>query len=211
MADAALDAIRNAALESGNVRFEGNCYTPEWHEEAGRRGLPVAHSTSEALALFLIPENRELLSGLGVFTDREIRGYYETRLEQYVKTLEIEMNVMEDMIRTGVLPAVTKQIHLEASALSSITGRRGEGEIALWEGQVDQLVDIKEGLLEGVNRMTSLKDGLASLSQDEKARTLTERGVPILEGLRGMCDAAERMTSGEFWPYPRYNELLLPG
>jgi len=35
--------------------------------------------------------------------------------------------------------------------------------------------------------------------------------VPILEGLRGMCDAAERMTSGEFWPYPRYNELLLPG
>lgn len=211
VADAALDAIRNAALESGNVRFEGNCYTPEWHEEAGRRGLPVAHSTSEALALFLIPENRELLSGLGVFTDREIRGYYETRLEQYVKTLEIEMNVMEDMIRTGVLPAVTKQIHLEASALSSITGRRGEGEIALWEGQVDQLVDIKEGLLEGVNRMTSLKDGLASLSQDEKARTLTERGVPILEGLRGMCDAAERMTSGEFWPYPRYNELLLPG
>lgn len=211
VADAALDSIRNAALESGNIRFEGNCYTREWHEEAKRRGLPVAHSTSEALALFLIPENRELLSGLDVFTDREIRGYYETRLEQYVKTLEIEMNVMEDMIRTGVLPAVTKQIHLEASTLDLIAGRHGEGKASLWEEQVDQLVGIKEGLLEGANRMTSLKDSLASLSQDEKARTLTERGVPILEGLRGMCDAAERMTSGEFWPYPRYNELLLPG
>lgn len=211
VADAALDAIRKAVLESGNVRFEGNCYTQEWHEEAEKRGLPVAHSTSEALALFLVPENRELLSGLGIFTEREIQGYYETRLEQYVKTLEIEMNVMEDMIRTGVLPAITKQIHLEASTFELIALRHGGDKASLWREQIDELMDIKEGLLEGTKRATSLRDSLGSLNLEERARTLTERGVPVLEGLRGMCDAAERLTSGEYWPYPRYSELLLPG
>ena len=72
-------------------------------------------------------------------------------------------------------------------------------------------MDIKEGLLEGTKRATSLRDSLGSLNLEERAHTLTERGVPILEGLRGMCDAAERLTSGEYWPYPRYSELLLPG
>ncbi|MDT8284453.1 MAG: glutamine synthetase III, partial [Thermovirgaceae bacterium] len=95
VADAALDAIRFAALESRNIRFEGNCYSSEWHEEARRRNLPIAVTTDEALALYLVPEHRALLSGLGIYSEREIVGYYETRLEQYIKTIEIEMNVME--------------------------------------------------------------------------------------------------------------------
>ncbi|HPA58320.1 MAG TPA: glutamine synthetase III [Synergistales bacterium] len=209
VADAALDAIRNAVLQSSNIRFEGNCYSQEWHEEASRRGLPIAHSTDEALALFLVPENRGLLSGLGIFSDREIQCYYETRLEQYVKTLEIEMNVMEDMIRTGVLPAITRQIGSEASAFEKIAGSFRKGGTPLWEKQIDELVTLKEGLLEGINRMTSLRDRIGRLDLEKRAEILTEKGVPVLEGVRGMCDAAERTVSRDFWPYPRYSEILL--
>lgn len=69
--DAALEAIRYAAQESKNVRFEGNAYSQEWHDEAKRRGLTIANSTPEALALYLVPEHRQLLSDLHVMTDRE--------------------------------------------------------------------------------------------------------------------------------------------
>ncbi len=209
VADAALDAIRNATLQSSNVRFEGNCYSQEWQEEAARRGLPVAHSTGDALALFLVPENRELLSGLGVLSDREIDGYYETRLEQYIKTMEIEMNVMENMVRTGVLPAITKQIFSEASALEKVPAHLRGNAPCLWDEHIGELFRLKEGLLEGINRLTSLRDSLGTSDLEKKSEILTEKGIPVLEGLRGMCDSAEELVAKELWPYPRYSELLL--
>ena len=100
--DATLDVLRDIAKESANVRFEGNCYDKTWHDEAVRRGLPIATTTPDALSYYLIPENRALLSSLSIMTDREIVAYYETRLEQYVKTLDVEMAVMEDIIRHAV-------------------------------------------------------------------------------------------------------------
>lgn len=209
VADAALDAIRNATLQSSNVRFEGNCYSQEWQEEAARRGLPVAHSTGDALALFLVPENRELLSGLGVLSDREIDGYYETRLEQYIKTMEIEMNVMENMVRTGVLPAITKQIFSEASALEKVPAHLRGNAPCLWDEHIGELFRLKEGLLEGIIRLTSLRDSLGTSDLEKKSEILTEKGIPVLEGLRGMCDSAEELVAKELWPYPRYSELLL--
>ncbi len=209
VADAALDAIRNAALQSSNIRFEGNCYSLEWHGEAARRGLPVAHSTGEALALFLVPEHRELLSELGVLSDREIRGYYETRLEQFIKTMEIEMNVMENMVRTGVLPAITKQIFSEASALEKVPDSLKGDNPCLWEEHIGDLFRLKEGLIEGINRMTSLRDSLGAADMEKKSQILSEKGIPVLEGIRGMCDAVEELVSREFWPYPRYSELLV--
>ena len=209
VADAALDAIRNATLQSSNVRFEGNCYSQEWQEEAARRGLPVAHSTGDALALFLVPENRELLSGLGVLSDREIDGYYETRLEQYIKTMEIEMNVMENMVRTGVLPAITKQIFSEASALEKVPAHLKGNAPCLWDEHIGELFRLKEGLLEGIIRLTSLRDSLGTSDLEKKSEILTEKGIPVLEGLRGMCDSAEELVAKELWPYPRYSELLL--
>ncbi len=209
VADAALDAIRNAALQSSNIRFEGNCYSLEWHGEAARRGLPVAHSTGEALALFLVPEHRELLSELGVLSDREIRGYYETRLEQFIKTMEIEMNVMENMVRTGVLPAITKQIFSEASALEKVPDSLKGDNPCLWEEHIGDLFRLKEGLIEGINRMTSLRDSLGAADMEKKSEILSEKGIPVLEGIRGMCDAVEELVSREFWPYPRYSELLV--
>lgn len=209
VADAALDAIRNATLQSSNVRFEGNCYSQEWQEEAARRGLPVAHGTGDALALFLVPENRELLSGLGVLSDREIDGYYETRLEQYIKTMEIEMNVMENMVRTGVLPAITKQIFSEASALEKVPAHLRGNAPCLWDEHIGELFRLKEGLLEGIIRLTSLRDSLGTSDLEKKSEILTEKGIPVLEGLRGMCDSAEELVAKELWPYPRYSELLL--
>lgn len=57
--------------------------------------------------------------------------------------------------------------------------------------------------------MTSLRDSIGRLDLEKRAEILSEKGVPVLEGVRGMCDIAERTVSREFWPYPRYSEILL--
>ncbi len=57
--------------------------------------------------------------------------------------------------------------------------------------------------------MTSLRDSLGAADMEKKSQILSEKGIPVLEGIRGMCDAVEELVSREFWPYPRYSELLV--
>jgi len=209
VADAALDAIRFAALESRNIRFEGNCYSSEWHEEARIRDLPLAATTDEALALYLVPEHRELLSGLGIFSEREIVGYYETRLEQYIKTIEIEMNVMEGMVRNGILPAITKQVAAEGAALGFIPESTRMGSRSRWQEHIDELFRIKEELLGSVGELASLHESLEPLDLENRSQTLTGKVLPVLDSIRKKCDFAETLISDEFWPYPRYSDMLL--
>lgn len=209
VADAALEAIRKAAVESRNIRFEGNCYSAEWLEEAKRRNLPIATTTDEALGLFLVPENMDLLSKLGIFTEREIAGYYETRLEQYEKTIEIEMNVVEGMVRNGILPAITKQVASEGAALEYVPESIRNGAPSLWQEHIEELYRLKENLLNGVAKLSSLRKNLESLDLEKRAEMITEKCIPMLESIRETCDAAEMLVSKEFWPFPRYSDLLL--
>jgi len=207
VADAALDAIKTAVNESNNIRFEGNCYSEEWKEEAIRRGLPVAETTFEALNLYLVPEHRELLDSLGIFSDREITAYYETRLEQYIKTLEIDITVMESMIREDVLPALSKQIRLESEAFSSVPGDIGT-DTSEWKKQIRSLVKLKNDILVAVNQLSGVKNGVHDLSLTEQSDDLTSRSLPVMEELRRLCQEAETVVSSEFWPFPRYQALL---
>jgi glutamine synthetase len=196
--------IRHAAATSRNVRFEGNCYTQEWAEEAQRRGLPVAHSTPDALRLFLTPENRSLLADLGVMSEREIHAYYETRLHQFNTTMNIDMGVLASMVREGVLPALAKQITLEGNALSHLPAAAAEGPCGV---VLEKLGRLKADLHEAVQRLEALQADLDTLPIEEEAEGMVRKAIPLLEGIRGLCNEVERNVALEFWPYPRYREL----
>lgn len=203
--DAALDAIKFAAIESKNIRFEGNCYSEEWHEEAKKRGLTMANTTPEALELYLVPENRELLSSLNIMTDREINAYYEIRLEQYVKTLDIEIGMLDSMVWEGVLPAISKQLALEKKALSAVPE---EMELKAWKGYLGKLATIKSNLISSVEKLDDLRNRVQTLELEEQAKILTEEGLDLFAAIRGMCDSAEKIIDHNIWPYPKYRELL---
>jgi glutamine synthetase len=206
IADAALDAIRWAIVESKNIRFEGNCYSPEWVIEAKRRGLPIAETTYDALRLYLEPEHMELLSSLGIMTEKEIASLFETKIEQYNKTLEIEMTVMESMVWEGVLPAISKQICLEGNALKAI--EHLNTNLQEWQEQLGSICEIKNNLLKSIQMLSNIRVKAQEMSSDEQSEFLTNEALPFMEGIRGMCDAAEKTIASEYWPYPRYRELL---
>ncbi|WP_024821848.1 glutamine synthetase III [Aminobacterium mobile] len=206
--DAALEAVRYAARESRNIRFEGNAYSQEWYEEARKRGLIIAHNTQEALALYLVPEHRQLLSDLHIMNDREITAYYEIRLEQYVKTVEIEMGILHSMVWEGVLPALSKQLVLESQAFSAIDPSLMDNADEPWKNFIRRLGTLKTGLHTAVEHLDNLRQKILSMPLEEQAKVLTEEGLPLDAAIRGMCDAAESITAGSVWPYPTYRELL---
>ena len=206
--DATLDVLRGVAKESANVRFEGNCYDESWHEEAVRRGLPIANTTPEALSYYLIPENRELLSNLGIMTDREITAYYETRLEQYIKTVDVEMAVMEDMIRRGILPSISKQITQEGNAFERAISLYDE-DFECWRGQIRSLCETKEQLIKKLKELGQFRKKISETNLDESASLMTHDGLKLMNEIRALSDAAEAWISDDIQPYPPYRDLLV--
>ena len=208
IADATLDVLRDVAKESMAIRFEGNCYDPEWHEEARRRGLPIANTTPEALFYYLIPENRDLLSGLNVMTDREITAYYETRLEQYVKTVDVEMAVMADMISHGILPSISRQIIQEGSALEKAASLLDDG-LETWKGHMKTLCGIKEALLQKLEELKNFRKKVKMEELEESASFITEEGLKLMNEIRSLSDAAESWIADDLQPFPPYRDLLV--
>ena len=203
--EAALEAVREVARESRAVRFEGNCYSPEWVEEARRRGLPLAPSTPEALGLYTTPENRELLSSLGIMTDRELFAYHDIRLHQFVTTTDIEMEILGAMVREGVLPALSRQIVLEGQSLAALAGGP---EVPGRMEPLARMGRLKDTLRDRLDALETLRETLGGDDPEERAFRITEEALPLMEELRGWCDEAERCVAADLWPYPRCRELL---
>jgi glutamine synthetase len=203
--DAALKAIRHATLESKKVRFEGNCYSTEWMEEATRRGLPCAQSTPEGLKLYLDPENRALLNDLQIMTEREVFAYYEIRLEQYVNTLDIEIGVLIGMAREGVLPALSRQISMEGKSLGYLPESFREGP---WGEMLLEFGELKQKLLKTLLLLESLQSGLTGLPLEEQANRLTHEALPLMEKVRKLSERVEFLMAGDLWPYPRYRDMV---
>lgn len=208
VADAALEAIRYAAIESRNVRFDGNCYSEEWAREASLRGLPLAYTTPEALAYYLVPENRQLLKDLKIMSDREVTAFYEIQIERYVKSREIEIGVLESMVREGILPAITRQLDLDARAYKALPESLSQEMPLLREG-LSRLARAREKLVAACDRAQVLRSRVSSAPLEESAEIVTSEGLALMEEIRGLCDSAETQIDKDFWPYPRYRELLL--
>jgi glutamine synthetase len=208
VSEAALEAIRYAAIESRNVRFDGNCYSSEWSQEAVRRGLPVAYTTPEALSYYLIPENRKLLSDLKIMSDREVSAFYDIQVERYLKSREIEIGVLESMVREGVLPAITRQLQLDAGTFKALPEVLSAGMPLFSEG-IARLASIRERLVSACDRAQILRSRLSSVGLEEGAEIVTHEGLALMSEIRSLCDSAETHVDKDFWPFPRYRELLL--
>ena len=205
--EAALDAIKYAAAESRPIRFEGNAYSVEWQQEAKKRGLKIANSTQEALALYLEPEHRKLLASLGIMSEREVIAYYEVRLEQYIKTVSIEMGIMRAMLWEGILPAISRQILLEQGALSSLPEETVK-ESVFWKKSIADLASIKNGLIAASEKLDAMLAKIHEIEIDEQSRMITEEAIPLYVHIRSLSDRAETLVAKDIWPYPTYTRLL---
>ena len=207
MAYVALAVIKDAWEESEAVRFEGNGYEPAWIEEAKRRGLPVCRNTVEALDQYLIREHRQLLTGLGIMTEREIEAYHEVRLEQYSETVETELGVLRMMMYDGVLPAITKQIAREAKTFAALPGG-ARVSAASWERNITRLTKYKCGILENVEQLENILSSLRGKPTRDKANLLADEGSSVMAEIRRLSDEVEPLVAAELWPYPSYTDLF---
>ncbi len=207
--DAALhELIKTTITEHKRIIFNGNGYEDAWIKEAEKRGLLNLKTTPDSIPVLLYEKNKKMLTGLGIFSESELKSRYEICLENYIKTVCIEAESMLYMTRKLIMPAAAEYLDYIADTLvtkeKALVGLEMKYETMLLDKLSKDLGGMAE-LSEAIEKDLKLKDGLSEL---DCAMFVKNRLIPEMSELRSYADEAELYIPDSMMPYPDYSKLL---
>ena len=207
---AILEVLRDYVKESKAIRFEGNGYSKEWEEEAARRGLSNIKQTPRALDAYVTQQSLDLFASLGIFKHHELHARHEIRVEQYVKKIDIEARIMEEMLSNQVIPAA---ISFQSVVLGNINAMKAAGlEEHAYESQLHIVRNISEEMGKAHANVHKLQGMLKVTDEIPGARDQAifygDNIVPLMAEIRLCADALENLVADDHWPLPKYREML---
>ena len=199
--------VKEVIKETKNIRFEGNNYADQWVKEAEKRGLPHLKTTPEALHQIISEKSKKLLTGLGVFSEGEITSRFHIRIETYNKRVLIEADCLQTMVETQVLPAAYEYSTMLAEGVSSAKS------IGLQAPQAEPLAKLYQVIGSAQTELKKLERSLDQVkgieNEEERAKKIASDLKPLMESVRADCDKLENMVADNFWPLPKYREMLM--
>ena len=195
--------LQKMITEHGAIVFNGDGYSEAWHKEAKKRGLPNLKTTPEALPVLTSKEVVALFTKYGVLSEAELKSRQEIYLEQYVKTVLTEANLVIRMARTVIFPAAMRYQGQLAETCASLKAIGHDFKMATLEEVTIQL-----------RTMQTEVDKLEKLIAHEGGDTLAhakymcEKVLPAMLAVRGCADALEVIVADDLWPLPSYQEML---
>jgi glutamine synthetase len=188
--------VKDSYSANKRIIFDGDNYSPEWHEEAEKRGLYNLRSTPDALPWLVEKGTIALFKKYNVLSKRELESRHEVFLEQYAVKVNIESETAASIARTQILPAAVRQINeLRMAGLEEL--------IEEIEPVVKELHFALRGL-EDVN----LKDNQDDSKPEKWAAYMHDRVIPAMEDVREVSDRLEKIVADDLWPLPKYSEML---
>ena len=199
--------ISDVMKKHGRIIFNGNNYSDEWVEEAGKRGLLNLKSTMDALPYFESDENIALFERQKVLSETEVRSRTEILIEEYCKLKNIEAMTMLDMAKREILPAVSKyEKHLAETAVKlQEVGVKNASKVKL----IEKLADLYEDATCQIEALDTTMAKAKELGTGTKAGCYyRDTVVPAMATLRKTCDEMELNTAEKYWPLPSYGDIL---
>ena len=202
--------VRRVMQQHKRIIFNGDGYSEAWTEEAKRRGLLNLPTTVDALPRYLDQKNVELFTSHKIYTEAEMEARYETIIEEYSKTLNIEALTMSEMVRRDILPAVSGYIASLAEAVASKRAAVAGLPCAAETSLIQKLSSLLDSAYEKVEALDTLvADGKAESHNALTAATYYKDVIiPAMNELRAVVDQMEVDTASQFWPYPSYGDLM---
>lgn len=191
------------------VIFNGNSYSDEWAEEAKERGLPIYPTTVDALGHLLDEKNIKLFESNGVLSRIELVSRYEIHMENYCKLMHIEAQTMISMVKSEILPAVSKYNHKLAKTLMVKNNLHMDISSDYEYGSLKKLSDLSTKLFKAVQQLDLCEQNANSI-KDIVGSACSYRHVvagTMLE-VRKIVDALELEMPKVYWPFPNYEDIL---
>jgi glutamine synthetase len=187
------------------IIFNGNNYSAEWEKEAGKRKLLNLKNTVDALPELVSKEAVKVFETHKVLNEREVHARYEIMLEQYVKTINVEAQLMVLMANRYILPAA---LEYQTAVAQSVSAGKAAGVVS---SEAKKLLTSFTKTIDAFRRTT---DKLAAAlehggsSAEKHAKYMRDTIVPSMAALRELGDAIETVVPSNAWPLPTYREML---
>jgi len=199
------ELVPSLLKENKRIIFNGNNYSDDWRKDAAKRGLLNLANTVDALPELIKPEVSKIFEKFKVLNGRELHARYEVALETYVKTVNVEAQLMVLMSNRYILPVALRYQKDIAESVKAVKDAGGSSK------EAKKLLDRLAGLVDGLRART---DKLAKAldhhdgSSEKHAKYMRDTIVPGMDQLRETGDQIELLIPHELWPLPTYREML---
>jgi len=202
--DAVAELLTEIATEHGAVIFNGNGYSSEWHYEAEKkRGLPNLRTTVDAVPVIAAKQTVAAYEKFGILTKRELEARRDIALEQYVKAINVEANIVTEMVNTKYLPAALRYQTDLANNVVALKSAGVKADLTLLERVSSLISDLHIHLSTLLKIRSEHLEGLQAEAEHHCHEVL-----PQLLVIRRTVDALEAIIADDYWPVPTYEEIL---
>jgi len=199
------DLLPKLIKENKRIIFNGNGYADEWRKEAGKRGLLNLTNTVDSLAQIVKPEVIKTFEKHKVLNERELHARYEIALETYVKTVNVEAQLMVLMANRYILPSALEYQKNVAESVSAV--REAGGTTKEAKKLLDEIASLVDALRARANTLADALEHHAG-SAEKHAKFVRDTVVPAMAALRETGDQIELLMPHQTWPLPTYREML---
>ena len=210
--EAILQTIRKFIIDSKKVRFEGNGYSEEWHNEAKRRGLRGIETVASAIREYIAPENIALFEQYGVMNRSELEARYEIKNETLLKKIQIESRVLGDLAANHIIPTAINYQNVLIRNVEGLKNLFGDEYKEMASAEITTIRKISEHvkairelsaeMLDARRKWNSVEDVI------ERAVGYEDIVKPYISQIRYHIDHLEMIVDDRLWTLPKYRELF---
>jgi glutamine synthetase len=203
--DAVAKLLTKLIKEHKAIVFNGNGYSAEWEKEAAKRKLLNLRNTIDALPEQEKPEVIAMFEKYKVLNAREVKARYEINVETYIKTINVEAQLMVSLAHRYILPAA---LAYQTKVAQNVAATKAAGVSS------PETKKLLAELTKLVNEFKKTADKLAEAAEHnggplaKHAKYMRDTIVPLMAGLREIGDRIETLSPSEEWPLPTYREML---
>jgi glutamine synthetase len=204
--------LARVTAEHHRVIFNGDNYSPLWHKEAARRGLPNIRTTEEAFDVYGTERAARMFERFNVLNSRELGARRAAYTEQYRTQMLIEARCLSALCEEHVIPSAIKS----ASRFYGINRAQSTAVQALpmLAGRAETLLAAAESLARVLDRLrdaATLAEGPAhgeEYPDSGPLPSIVQTVVPLMSEARTLADLIESRCAGTDWDLPRYRDML---
>jgi len=191
--------------DNKRIIFNGNNYAEAWRKDAAKRGLLNHTNTVDALPELVKPDVVKIFEKYKVLNSRELHARFDVAVETYVKTVNVEAQLMVLMANRYILPAGLKYQKDVAESVAAVRDAGGSTKEA--KRMLDRVSGLVDELRQRTDRLANALDEHVS-SAEKHAKYMRDTVVPAMTALRDTGDQIELVVPHELWPLPTYREML---
>ncbi len=201
----ALDICRDILQKHHRILFSKDGYSQEWKQEAQKRGLANIPHYVNSISSFMDEKTIAMFERNQVYNKVELQARVDILIEEYRKSVKVEVLTLLDISKKEILPALLKEIKFYTDSKNSLGIAHSfyDDKIQTLLDKLEKLHTQQELLDEKMRNRSTYPDNI------EKAMYLNHEVLPQMHVLRTIIDEIEDELSKERYPFPTYDDMFM--